>query len=372
MATVSVLTPTYNRADVLPRAIRSVREQTYDDVEHVIVDDGSTDGTDQVVADHDHPGLRYVRLADNAGVAAAQNRGLEAATGEYVSFLDSDDEYLPRRLAATVDALASAPPEVGGVFTAVVQVGEHGRTVESVPSGEVGLPELAEEYCINASSSTLFRASVFDRVGDFDEQLQSTIDYDLHLRVAREFSLLGIDEVLSRKYDDVDGIRDDYAKVRQGERRFLRKHGDVLTDENVSLREFKVGRAALRLGDAGAARRWFRRSMDHSLPPEVASRRRYWIGWEWLDHGDAAAAAHQFAASRSVDLPRGEGSHRRYLIGRAWLEHGHERRARRDLLAAMRAAPTNYRATALLAASLLPVDGAAATRALHRLHDRLS
>ena len=109
VASVSIVLPTYNRRDVLDRALTSVRDQTHDDWELIVVDDGSTDATSSLFTDRD-PRIRYVPQ-DNAGVYAARNHGLSLALGRYVTFLDSDDEWLPHYLELTTAFLDAFPDE---------------------------------------------------------------------------------------------------------------------------------------------------------------------------------------------------------------------------------------------------------------------
>lgn len=110
MTNVSIILPTYNRGDTLARAVDSVVAQTYSDWELLIVDDGSTDETASVALSYNDPRIRYIRQ-ENAGVAAARNTGLDRACGQYITFLDSDDEWLPHFLAVCVGFLQNNPTE---------------------------------------------------------------------------------------------------------------------------------------------------------------------------------------------------------------------------------------------------------------------
>jgi len=105
MTRVSVIIPTYNRAATLGRAIDSALEQTIDDLEVVVVDDGSTDDTESVLAAYEDPRVRTIIHATNQGANVARNTGLEHVRGEYVAFLDSDDVWHPAKLERQLAAL---------------------------------------------------------------------------------------------------------------------------------------------------------------------------------------------------------------------------------------------------------------------------
>jgi len=101
---ISIITPTYNRAHLLPRAWASLKAQTFSDFEWIVVDDGSTDETESVVASFNDPRIRYIKLPKNRGVNAARNRGIEASRAPYLVFLDSDDEMVPEALEEMLKA----------------------------------------------------------------------------------------------------------------------------------------------------------------------------------------------------------------------------------------------------------------------------
>ena len=96
MPKVSVVIPTFNRADTIGDSIKSVLEQTFKDFEVIVVDDGSTDGTESVVAAFGDSRIKYI-MQDNAGACAARNNGIRHANGEYIAFQDSDDYWMPRK-----------------------------------------------------------------------------------------------------------------------------------------------------------------------------------------------------------------------------------------------------------------------------------
>lgn len=332
MPAVSVITANYNRASVLPRAIESLHRQTFGDYEHIIVDDGSTDPSLEVVETHRDHRTRVIRFEENRGTATAWNRAIEAATGEYISFLDSDDLYHPRRLERTVKTMDSQGSEVGGVVHAIQNLTDHGTVCHRVPSGMIELDDLAATNVIRGTTNTMYRAAVFDEIGGFDEKLPASLDYDVQLRTAKHFSLFGIDEVLCSKDDTVSGMQDDPRRIRTGLKRILAKHGERLSDANVAERSFLIGVACLQLDDVERAHEWFDDALEHALPDD--------------------AMLH-------------------YRIGSAYLEADQVPDARVHLRESLREDATDYRRHALFWLSFLPTSGATTVDTLRRLRERL-
>ncbi|MDN5940317.1 MAG: glycosyltransferase [Nitrospira sp.] len=189
MARVSVVIPTYNRFPHLCRAVDSVLKQTYRDSEIIVVDDGSTDETPQTFSKL-YPQVNYHYSQHSGLPAVARNVGVRAATGEYVAFLDSDDQWLPEKLAQQI-AIMDEQPAAGLVCSnAFVINNDDDRTnnlylqAHQGKSGRV-LEELFEDNFVIASTA-IVRRSILDQVGLFAEQraLRAVEDYDLWLRIA--------------------------------------------------------------------------------------------------------------------------------------------------------------------------------------------
>lgn len=182
---VSVVIPTYNAAAMVEEAIRSVLAQTYGDLEIIVIDDGSTDNTEEVMRRFGEQ-VRYFKQ-ENQGVSAARNFGIKQARGEYIAFLDSDDLWLPEKLAEEVPWL-ERDPQLGLVYCdwAVISGQEvlHASYLESLPgsSGYV-FDELVQSGFI-LTSGVVVRRACLDDVGDFDKSLAIAQDYDLWLRIS--------------------------------------------------------------------------------------------------------------------------------------------------------------------------------------------
>jgi glycosyltransferase involved in cell wall biosynthesis len=197
---VAVVVPSYNYARFVGRAIRSAVEQTHPPVEVVVVDDGSTDGTDEVVRSFGPP-VRLLSQA-NRGVSAARNAGVAATTAPLVAFLDADDAWLPRKLAAQA-AMLEDDPGLGLVHCGVERVDEEGNLLSTQREGLAG--SVAEDLLLlrdpgipAGGSGALVPRLVLEAVGGFDERLSTSADWDLCLRIASAFRLGFVPEPLVR------------------------------------------------------------------------------------------------------------------------------------------------------------------------------
>ncbi len=187
---VSVIVPSHNRARLLREALASVCGQEGAGqrfaMEVIVVDDGSTDATPDVV--HQFAGIKYIRLETNRGLPSARNVGIKASAGKYVAFIDDDDLWLPYKLALQVPVL-EAHPDVGVLYGQVivrfgdaVYVWPKARTAQS---GWVFHALLKGSFI--APSSILVRREAYEKAGYFDESLRSNVDYDMSLRLAFHF-----------------------------------------------------------------------------------------------------------------------------------------------------------------------------------------
>lgn len=183
---VSVVIPAYNRQDTIGRAIASVRAQTWQDFEIVIVDDGSTDGTAAVAERFADARIRVIRHERNCGASAARNTGIAAARGDYIAFLDSDDEWLPQKLENQLDRLREQPAGTNVSCTGVVL-----HLIDRGIRRDYVLAECADWRrkitlgCDERPGTTLLaRREVFEQVGPLDEALPRFEDWDWLLRYA--------------------------------------------------------------------------------------------------------------------------------------------------------------------------------------------
>ena len=181
---VSVVIPTYNRADFVREAIASVLRQDYPAIELIVVDDGSCDGTAAVVSGFG-PDVQYL-WQENRGVSAARNRGVAASTGDLITFLDSDDLWLPRKVSAQVAYFeAQTEAEAQACHTDEIWMRRGVRVNERrIHRKQGGWQFLASlPRCLISPSAVMMRRTLWDRLGGFDESLPACEDYDLWLRL---------------------------------------------------------------------------------------------------------------------------------------------------------------------------------------------
>ena len=187
MTSVSVIIPTYNRAIKVARAISSVLYQTFGDYEIIVVDDGSDDGTSGVLSQFKRH-ISCLAHPENRGVSAARNTGIKGSQGELIAFLDSDDYWLPEKLAAQVTFFRKNP---GALMCQTEELWiRRGRRVNPMrkhlkPSGDIFVPSL--KLCLVSPSAVMVRREFLDEVGLFDETLPACEDYDLWLRTSCKY-----------------------------------------------------------------------------------------------------------------------------------------------------------------------------------------
>lgn len=229
---VSIVLPTFNRAASLPRSIHSVLEQTHTNFELLVVDDASTDDSEAVVQRFADARIRYLRQEYNKGAAAARNAGIQHARAGLIAFQDSDDEWLPDKLARQVARLLEAPPKVGLVYCAYCRLSAEGPPSRFPPGhvqpkeGDIHRALLRESFV--GTPTILVRRECLDAVGGFDEQLPRFQDWELMIRLSARFEVGFIDEALVRAHDadaNISAGHDD--ALERAERHILEKHREL-------------------------------------------------------------------------------------------------------------------------------------------------
>jgi len=215
---VSVLIPTLNRIALVRRAVESVLEQTFQDLEIVIIDDGSTDPIASLEAEY--PKVRVVRHPRNLGISPARNTGVQAARGKYIAFLDSDDAWYPRKLERQV-ALMESRPEIGACTCGYRYETDEGNS-EEIPAPHAGRYRTLAQGTSLAPGTTLVARTAAMREYPYDPAFPRLVDLDWALRFVKQYPVEVLQEVLCVVYR---GGRPSAASVEAGNIQLIDKHG---------------------------------------------------------------------------------------------------------------------------------------------------
>jgi glycosyltransferase involved in cell wall biosynthesis len=264
---VSVIIITYNRAQLLKTAMQTVLAQTFEDFELLIIDDGSPDDTENTVKSFHDPRVRYVKHAQNQGEGGARNTGIQHAEGEYIAFLDDDDEWLPNKLQLQVRLLDAQPKQVGFVHSALInfyadtgEEVEKKRSVEAV-SGQVFDRLLQENFVI--LSTVMARKACFDAVGPFDLSIPAGLDYDMWVRLSQRYAFAYIDVPLIKYRIHRHNLGSNFSLQIRGQEAFFNKYAAYTKAPGKpnSMRYFKLGLLYGFTQDLKSARRIYLKSI---------------------------------------------------------------------------------------------------------------
>ena len=234
---VSVIIPTYNRKNLLKRALRSVSSQTFVPQEIIVVDDGSSDGTKDWVLER-FPNVRYI-YQDNFGVSSARNTGIKEAKGSWIAFLDSDDEWVPNKLEQQKRVINSSQ-EAWLCHTNEIWIRNGVRVNQMKKHQKYGgdVFEKCLDICRISPSSVLIKKEVFEMVGLFDESLKVCEDYDLWLRITAVLPVIFLDQPLIIKYG---GHADQLSRVDSGIEKYrIQSLEKILSSSSLSIFQSKI------------------------------------------------------------------------------------------------------------------------------------
>ena len=264
-ALLSIIIPTYNRPQLLPRAVNSALAQTIENFEVIVVDDCSP----QPVQLPENPRLRIIGLPQNQGGAAARNIGTKAAQGRWITFLDDDDRLLPHMAQTSLQALQQnkSLPQPVAVISGIEVIGKGDHLIQAripptLPKGShFGLEQIPSSQSFFTKQTLVMEKEVLLAIGGFDESFSSRIHTDLFLRLNLVCSILGIPQVTYRLYEhnqfrvSTDPIRRQvsFARLVEKHREIFQAHPRMFADSifNQAIMSYKIGQtkaAAKNLG----------------------------------------------------------------------------------------------------------------------------
>ena len=268
MPRVSVILPTYNRAKVLPRSVLSILNQTYRDFELLVIDDGSSDETAEVMQRFNDDRIKYIKKGQNGGRGSARNVGLRMAAGEYIAFQDSDDESLPTRIAQEVAILDMSDDSVGIAYSDMYRISRDGNKFYLKSphfSREDGLlyPESLGYTLRNIGIGTaMIRRDAIRKTKYFDETLAFFVDLEYFIRLSKTCCFTHISEPLINYYEVDSGFMK-IAKIAESRKKILSKYySEVKDDKNFySLHLFSIGNDLCYSGNMAEGRQYLGKSL---------------------------------------------------------------------------------------------------------------
>ena len=204
MPKVTVIIPTYNRAEFLSNAIESVLKQTFADFEIIVSDDKSTDHTREVVESFKNERIKYILNEGKKGPSAARNTAILASKGEYIAFLDDDDEWFPDKLQRQVELLDNSQPNICGVYSNRLFIDKiYGKVISDNPGTDQLKGNLLNQLIIKSpihSSTVVIKKGCLDEIGLFDETVSYMEDRDLWIRLSAKWDFEYISTPLTKAY----------------------------------------------------------------------------------------------------------------------------------------------------------------------------
>lgn len=250
---ISIILPSYNRAHILVRAIESIMNQTFQDFEVIVVDDGSTDDTEEKVRSIKDKRIKYIRHEVNKGPAAARNTGISYASGSYIAFQDSDDEWQSEKLERQISIFHKAGEDVGVVYTGFWRIFSDRKVYypsEKIKNknGDIHYELLNGNFI--GMPTVMIKRECFNKVGLFDEALPPLEDWELFIRISRFYKFLLINEPLVLEYESNDSISKNRSSNIKSLRLIIEKHQEdfLKNPKALSRYYFEIGDYLFRSG----------------------------------------------------------------------------------------------------------------------------
>ncbi|MDR7666384.1 glycosyltransferase [Methanosarcina sp. Z-7115] len=263
---VSVVIPTYNRAHLISRAIQSVLDQTYQDLEIIVVDDGSIDNTGEIIKSFQDTKLKYIRYNKNKGASAARNTGIKAAKGKYIAFQDSDDEWFPDKLERQMEVFGDAPPEVGVVYSGFYRI-EADKKIYfpsdrfTQKEGNIHNELLKGNFV--GTPTVLIKKECFENTKYFDENLPALEDWELWIEISKHYFFKYINKPLLYSYSTANSVNLNQNNMLKAHETILLKHLDDFNKNKKILSDnyFDLGTGLCSNGDFKTGRNYLIKSI---------------------------------------------------------------------------------------------------------------
>lgn len=263
---VSVIIATYNRAYIISRAINSILDQTFQNFELIIVDDGSIDSTNELITKlmKKDSRIKYIKNKKNLGQPKSRNEGIKIAQGEYIGFLDDDDEWLPHKLEKQINKFQSVPENVGLIYCGLRYIHEN----KNMP--KIIIPKLRGNLFTNilkenffGSSTPLIKKECFNKSGFFDGNFLSGEDWDMWIKISKNYEIDCVPEALTLYHVHGNQMSANFRDTIEGFEKILEKHSaDIHKYPSVySAHLFRLGIFHCLNGDFKCGQKYFSKSI---------------------------------------------------------------------------------------------------------------
>jgi len=258
---VSVIIPTYNRVNSLTDSLTSITNQTYKNIELIVVDDNSSDNTKEIIFSLEIPNLKFLTHEKNLGAPAARNTGIKNCTGDFIAFMDDDDMWHPEKIERQLNYLIQNP-EADAVFCEFKYVLKNKFYYPDKIMFDNNLLDLSLNRSLGSFSLPLIKKNCIDVTGLIDINLPSCQDWDYWIRLVQNFNLKKISDCLVTRKLSKDQITSDINKKIKGREYLLNKHWDLISKypviENMHLS--RLGSLNTLAGNTKAAKDYFLKS----------------------------------------------------------------------------------------------------------------
>lgn len=233
---VSIIIPVYNRRELLYRAIKSVINQTYRNIEIIVIDDGSNEDIKSVCESFNDLRIRYFRHIENKGAAAARNTGLKNCRGDFVAFLDSDDEYLPQKIEKQIEVFVRSK-DIDVVYCSLLLEEENGK---------YHLIKTASNKWFVLLQQIMFKREVIEKVGFLDETFITIDDFDYVYRLRKSCRFASINEPLVIHHYTPFSLEKNLEIRNKDWEKFIKKYHDIMVRKDISETLYQAGKSYLR------------------------------------------------------------------------------------------------------------------------------
>ena len=237
---ISVIIPTYNRANTIARAINSVLAQSYNNIEIIIVDDASTDDTFKIIQTFKDSRIVYIKNEKNLGPSISRNKGALAARGEIIAFQDSDDEWLDNKLQMQIEKMRNNP-EFAMVYCPFMCFDK--ELIRQFPDKDIPICELEGNIYMSllkynkiGTPTILVKKEIFEIVGGFDENMYALEDWDFAIKISQNYKIGYVSTPLVNAYHSTNGVNSNNYNLANGINIILKKNFNQISDKNIAKR----------------------------------------------------------------------------------------------------------------------------------------